>query len=214
MSALLDSIVGSYADDSRRDKQVSLKALAWARVSTDMQEERGQSMPEQLRQIREYAEANGIEILEEYYEAASAFKKNSHRDEFDKMLARAKSDRTVNAILVHDYSRFSRDSLGARLLVRELLQAGVRVISLNDMEVDTESVAGVYMEAITFAKNEAYSWEVVCRQNPIGSGYLGGSDHLQDTRSHWCIKWERTQELLRTIRRSECLTFKSRSRSA
>ena len=141
MSALLDSIVGSYADETRRDKKVSLKALAWARVSTDMQEERGQSMPEQLRQIREYAEKNGIEILGEYYEAASAFKKNSHRDEFDKMLARAKSDRIVNAILVHDYSRFSRDSLGARLLVRELLQAGVRVISLNDIEVDTESVA-------------------------------------------------------------------------
>ena len=184
MSALLDSIVGSYADDSRRDKQVLLKALAWARVSTDMQEERGQSMPEQLRQIREYAEANGIAILEEYYEAASAFKKNSHRDEFDRMLARAKSDRTVNAILVHDYSRFSRDSLGARLLVRELLQAGVRVISLNDMEVDTESVAGVYMEAITFAKNEAYSREVAfhtkkgCRANV----------QTRDPETGWCYK--------------------------
>jgi len=184
MSALLDSIVGSYADDSRRDKQVSLKALAWARVSTDMQEERGQSMPEQLRQIREYAEANGVEILEEYYEAASAFKKNSHRAEFDKMLARAKSDREVNAILVHDYSRFSRDSLGARLLVRELLQAGVRVISLNDMEVDTESVTGVYMEAITFAKNEAYSREVAfhtkkgCRANV----------QTRDPETGWCYK--------------------------
>jgi len=80
-----------------------------------------------------------------------------HRAEFDKMLARAKADREINAILVHDYSRFSRDSLGARVLVRELRQAGIRVISLNDLEVDSETVAGVYMEAITFAKNEAYS---------------------------------------------------------
>ena len=141
-------------------------------------------MPEQLRQIREYAEAHGIEILEEYHEAASAFKKNSHRAEFDKMLARAKSDREVNAILVHDYSRFSRDSLGARLLVRELLQAGVRVISLNDMEVDTESVTGVYMEAITFAKNEAYSREVAfhtkkgCRANV----------QTRDPETGWCYK--------------------------
>ena len=200
MSALLDSIVGSYADDSRRDKQVLLNALAWARVSTDMQEERGQSMPEQLRQIREYAETNGIEILEEYYEAASAFKKNSHRDEFDRMLARAKSDKTVNAILVHDYPRFSRDSLGARLLVRELLQAGVRVISLNDMEVDTESVAGEYMEAITFAKNEAYSREVAfhtkkgCRANV----------QTRDPETGWCYKnggqplWgDRSERLIR-----------------
>lgn len=141
MSAFVDSVLGSSCADTPQRATLAVRALAWARVSTDMQEERGQSMPEQLRQIREYAEKNGIEMVEEYHEAASAFKKNSHRDEFDKMLARAKSDRTVNAILVHDYSRFSRDSLGARLLVRELLQVGVRVISLNDMEVDTESVA-------------------------------------------------------------------------
>ena len=184
MNTLLESVIGSYADESRSDKQVSMKALAWARVSTDMQEERGLSMPEQLRQIREYADQHGIEIVGEYHEAASAFKKNSHRAEFDKMLARAKSDREVNAILVHDYSRFSRDSLGARMLVRELLQAGVRVISLNDMEVDTESVAGVYMEAITFAKNEAYSREVAfhtkkgCRANI----------QTRDPETNWCYK--------------------------
>ena len=183
MSALLDSIMENGAGSEVTPSTV-LKALAWARVSTDMQEERGLSMPEQLRQIREYAEAHGIEILEEYHEAASAFKKNSHRAEFDKMLARAKTDKGVNAIIVHDYSRFSRDSLGARMLVRELLQAGVRVISLNDMEVDTESVAGVYMEAITFAKNEAYSREVAfhtkkgCRANV----------QTRDPEAGWCYK--------------------------
>lgn len=184
MNAFLDSVMGSYNDKSKESKSQSLRALAWSRVSTDMQEERGLSMPEQLRQIREYAKEHGIEIVEEFFEAASAFKKNAHRDEFDKMLARAKSDKTVNVILVHDFSRFSRDSLGARLLVRELLQSGVRVISLNDMEIDTESVAGVYMEAITFAKNEAYSREVAfhtkkgCRANI----------QTRDPETGWCYK--------------------------
>ena len=184
MNAFVDSLLGSGETGAHASASPKVSALAWARVSTDMQQERGQSMPEQLRQIREYAERNGIEIVEEYHEAASAFKKNSHRDEFDKMLARAKSDRTVNAILVHDYSRFSRDSLGARLLVRELLKAGVRVISLNDAEVDTESVAGVYMEAITFAKNEAYSREIAfhtkkgCRANV----------QTRDPETGWCYK--------------------------
>ncbi len=32
------------------------KAFAWARVSTTMQDDRGLSIPEQLRQIRLYAE--------------------------------------------------------------------------------------------------------------------------------------------------------------
>ncbi len=184
MSVLLDSVIGLYNGESRCNSEAPIRALAWARVSTDMQEERGLSMPEQLRQIREYAEKNGIEILEEYHEAASAFKKESQRVEFHKMLARAKSDKAVNSILVHDYSRFSRDSLGARILVRDLQKAGVRVISLNDLAFDSDTVAGVYMEAITFAKNEAYSREVAfhtkkgCRANI----------QTRDPDTGWCYK--------------------------
>ena len=53
------------------------RALAWARVSTDMQEERGCSIPEQQRQIREYAAKHDVEIVEEYHEAASAFTKDA-----------------------------------------------------------------------------------------------------------------------------------------
>ena len=62
MSALFDSLLASDGE-TKRQSAATLKALAWARVSTDMQEERGLSIPEQLRQIREYAEANGIVIL-------------------------------------------------------------------------------------------------------------------------------------------------------
>ena len=55
--------------------------------------------------------------------------------------------------------------------MRELRQTGIQVVSLNDPEVDPETVAGVYMEAITFAQDEAYSREVAfhtrkgCRAN-------------------------------------------------
>ncbi len=184
MSALIDDVMSSGDFGPKAGVSAPVNALAWARVSTDMQEERGLSIPEQLRQIREYAARNGIGILEEYHEAASAFKRESQRVEFHKMLDRAKSDKEVNAILVHDYSRFSRDSLGARMLVRELRQAGIRVISLNDLEVDPDTVAGVYVEAITFAKNEAYSREVAfhtkkgCRANV----------QTRDPETGWCYK--------------------------
>lgn len=100
------------------------------------------------------------------------------------MLSRAKAGREVNTILVHDFSRFSQDSLRARLLIRDLRQAGVKIVSLNDLEVDPETVAGVYLEAITFAKNEAYSREVAfhtkkgCRAN-IQTG---------DPETGWCYK--------------------------
>ncbi|HEV2383071.1 MAG TPA: recombinase family protein [Terriglobia bacterium] len=135
-----------------------------------MQEERGLSIPEQLREIREYAQTRGIEIVGEFTEAESAFQHRAKRPEFERMLARARAER-VSMILVHDFSRFSRDSVGAKTLNRQLRGAGIKVVSLNDPELDPETPAGVYLEAITFAKNEAYSREVAfhtrkgCRAN-------------------------------------------------
>jgi len=160
------------------------KAFAWARVSTDAQEDRGLSMPQQLREIRSYATAHDIEIVEEFSEAASAFQREEKRVQFRRMIDRAKAGREVAAILVRDLSRFSRDSARAKILLRDLDAAGVRVISLNDPEMDTETSAGVYMEAITFAKNEAYSREVAfhtrkgCRANA----------QTQDPETGWCYK--------------------------
>ena len=81
MSVLLDSIIKEHEVHALTTPKV-LKAFAWARVSTDMQEEKGLSMPEQLREIRLYAEKNGIEIVQEFSEATSAFKKKSRRVQF------------------------------------------------------------------------------------------------------------------------------------
>jgi DNA invertase Pin-like site-specific DNA recombinase len=161
-----------------------VNAIAWARVSTDMQEARGLSIPEQLREIRAKEDQHGYRIAAEHQETASAFQDDSKRVEFQRMLAIARADPDIGAIVVHDYSRLSRDSLRARTLVRELRQQGIRVISLNDPETDPETVAGVYMEAITFAKNEAYSREVAfhtrkgCRANV----------QTRDPETGWCYK--------------------------
>ncbi len=182
--SLLDELIGGNGAEHSPSPAISLKAIAWARVSTDMQEERGLSIPEQLREIRQYAEKQGIEIVEEFNETASAFQREERRVEFRRMLAAARADKQVSMILVHDFSRFSRDSVRAKALVRELRQAGIRVVSLNDPEIDPESVAGVYMEAITFAKNEAFSREIAfhtrkgCRANV----------QTRDTETGWCYK--------------------------
>jgi len=182
--ALLEALTGSPLTDAEPSNNGKTKALAWARVSTDMQKERGLSIPEQLREIREYAEKDGIEIVEEYQEAASAFQNEQKRVEFHRMIERAKSDSEINVILVHDFSRFSRDSLRAMTWIKELSQAGVRVISLNDPVVDPETVAGVFMGAITHAKNEAQSREIAfhvrkgCRANI----------RTRDPEAGWCYK--------------------------
>jgi hypothetical protein len=68
------------------------RAFAWARVSTGQQEERGLSMPEQLREIRRYAESHGIEIVAEFQEAARAYRYQARRHEFHRMIDRARGD--------------------------------------------------------------------------------------------------------------------------
>ena len=182
-NSLLDELTSVNASITASDPTQPAKALAWARVSTSMQEERGLSIPEQLREIREYADTRKIKIIAEFTEAESAFQQRAKRPEFERMLARAKAEH-VSMILIHDFSRFSRDSLGAKTLVRQLRGLGIKVISLNDPEADPETVAGVYLEAITFAKNEAYSREVAfhtrkgCRANI----------RTRDLETGWCYK--------------------------
>jgi len=74
-------------------------------------------------------------------------------------------------IIVHDFSRFGRDSSRAKSEIQELRRAGVEVISVTDPKVDEDTPAGVFMGAMLFAKNEAYSKEVAfhtrkgCRAN-------------------------------------------------
>jgi site-specific DNA recombinase len=182
-NSLLEELTSVNANIAATFPAQPAKAFAWARVSTSMQEERGLSIPEQLREIREYAHTRKIEIVAEFKEAESAFQQRAKRPEFERMLARAKAEH-VSMILVHDFSRFSRDSLGAKTLVRRLRGLGIKVVSLNDPEADPETVAGVYLEAITFAKNEAYSREVAfhtrkgCRANI----------KTRDPETGWCYK--------------------------
>ena len=182
-SSLFQELTGARANIGAALPAAPAKAFAWARVSTSMQEERGLSIPEQLREIREYAETRGIEIVAEFKEAESAFQHRAKRAEFERMLAQARAEH-VSMILVHDFSRFSRDSVGAKALVRQLREAGIKVVSLNDPELDPETPAGVYLEAITFAKNEAYSREVAfhtrkgCKANV----------QARDAETGWCYK--------------------------
>ncbi len=161
-----------------------VKAFAWARVSTEEQERRGNSIEQQLREIRTFAERRGVEIVREFSEAASAFSRNGKRPEFEKMVGLARADPDINAIIVHDFSRFSRDSLGGRALFRDLRSEDIKVLSVSDPDIDPETEAGVFAEAFTFAKNEAYSRTLAfhtkkgCRANL----------RTRDPKSGYCFK--------------------------
>jgi DNA invertase Pin-like site-specific DNA recombinase len=178
------AMIGMSKAGAKLHDQNPRKGFAWARVSTGQQEERGLSIPEQLREIGRYADAHGIEIVTEFHEAASAFRNQNRRHEFHRMVDRARADRDISAIIVHDFSRFGRDSATAKNDIQELRRAGVEVVSVTDPRADVDTAAGVFMEAITFAKNEAYSKEVAfhtrkgCRANV----------QTRDPETGWCYK--------------------------
>ena len=179
---VLQGILGAALAGGTQGPAPPQRALAWARVSSGQQEERGQSIQEQMLQLRQYAAEHEIEIAEEFTEVASAFQRRERRVEFQRMLTRAKSDRQITAILVHDLSRFSRDALQGQVWIQELREAGVRVISLNDPDIDLETSAGAYMGAFTFAKNEAYSRDIAMATRRGCQGNV----RVRDPETGWC----------------------------
>ncbi len=183
-TALLEAITGESATDEARVNGTKPRAFAWARVSTDMQEKRGESIEQQLREIRSYADRQGIVIAEEFHEAVSAFNGCDKRVVFNRMIEKAKADPDINAIIVHDFSRFSRDSVGGRALFRELRDAGIKVVSVSDPDLDPETSAGLYAEAFTFAKNEAYSREIAFHVRKGCKANL----RARDPGTGWCFK--------------------------
>jgi len=160
VQSLLEDLVGSRAAEEQHLNDAKPKAFAWARVSTEKQEERGLSMPQQLREIHAYAERNGIEIVQEFQEAASAFNHVDKRVEFNRMIERAKSDPSVSIILVHEYSRFSRNFIQAMTLLTQLKNAGVDVVSVMEPSIDLDTTSGLFMGALTHASNEVTSRKI------------------------------------------------------
>ena len=181
---LFSLLFGRCQNDEPSATKKRRNAYAWARVSTVEQEERGLSIPEQLREMRRYSVQNEIDILAEFSEAASAFRHQERRTEFLRMLELVRTKREVSMILVHDYSRFFRDADAAKSLRRELLKIGVRVVSVTEPEIDPETVSGLFMEAFFDASAEGYSRQVAfhthkgCRANI----------KTRDPETGWCFK--------------------------
>ena len=197
IQAIIEEITGKGINEEENLKGSKVRAFAWARVSTEEQERRGLSIPQQLKEIGEYAARRDIEIVEQFHEAASAFSKNGKRPEFDRMIEKAKANPDINAILIHDFSRFSRDSVTGRALLRELRDAGIRVLSVNDPDFDPETESGVYTEAFTFAKNEVYSRTLAmhvkkgCRANVNARDPESGLCFKNGAKPLWGYKAER-----------------------
>src|SRR4030067_452063 len=120
-------------------------ALAYARVSTKEQAEKGFSIPAQLKAIREYAKSHDFKILEEFVDEGESAK-TSDRPEFRKMIKKCQKDKAIDAIVVHKIDRFSRNNIDFYAYKAILKKEGVRLLSVTE-NID-ENPSGEFIENV------------------------------------------------------------------
>lgn len=129
-----------------------LKAALYARVSSEEQAKRENSIPAQLRALRDYCQKNSIEIYGEYTDEAITGQIGD-RPAFQRMLSAAYAGE-INLILVHKFDRFARKVELSRSIKTNLKNANVNVISITEPIED--SPMGFFMEGLYELMAEYY----------------------------------------------------------
>ena len=103
----------------------------YARVSTVKQAEKDLSIPDQLRQMRDWCARSGYAVAMEYVELGRTAT-DDRRPMFQQMIAEATMDPPpFEAIIVHSQSRFFRDAIDFGLYERQLNKANVQLVSIT-----------------------------------------------------------------------------------
>ena len=130
------------------------KAVIYARYSSDSQTE--QSIEGQLRVCEEYAERNGIVILDTYIDRAMSGT-NDNRPDFQRMIKNS-AKKEWDFVLVYKLDRFSRNKYETTLHKHTLSTNGVKVLSAMENIPDTPE--GIILESLLEGMNQYYSAEL------------------------------------------------------
>jgi len=116
------------------------RVAIYSRVST---KDKGQDVQNQLRQLRDFCERQGFEIVREYVDHASG--KRSDRDAFQEMFADA-SRREFDVVLFWALDRFSREGVFNTLQQLERLTFyGIGYRSFTEQYLDS---CGMFRDAV------------------------------------------------------------------
>ncbi|MCI9367406.1 MAG: recombinase family protein [Oscillospiraceae bacterium] len=135
---------------------MSANAVIYARFSSDRQRE--ESIEGQLRECREYANKNGIRVIDSYIDRAlSASKDTDKRLDFQRMI-RDSGKHLFDTVLVWKLDRFARNRYDSAHYKNLLKKNGVRVVSAT--EHITEGPEGIILESMLEGMAEYYSAEL------------------------------------------------------
>jgi site-specific DNA recombinase len=111
------------------------RAILYARVSTDEQARSGYSLAQQIEALREYANREGYEVLEEVSDPgqSGASLERPGMDRVRDLVAAG----GVSVVLAQDRDRFAREPAYHYLIRREFEEHGTKIRALNDRGDDT-----------------------------------------------------------------------------
>ena len=157
-------------------------AFAYARVSTKEQAEKRNSIPEQFNRIQKFANIENINIINTFSDSDSAFH-DENRTDFNEMIQLALIQRP-NFIILDDSSRLARTRQVAIETKNSLRSHGIEILYASEPNIDTNSVAGFWLEGIQEIKNEATSREIAFHTKKGMTGNL----NQRDSETGWCYK--------------------------
>ena len=132
-----------------------LKAIVYARVSTQKQAEKEISIPAQIELAKKFAQENDIEIVKVFADEGISGT-ISNRPAFQEAIAFCK-DEKIPIFLVYDTSRFSRDRIDAAFYKRQLRKHGTEVVYFGIPIPKVEGATGDLTEGLFELLDDYYS---------------------------------------------------------
>lgn len=134
--------------------------VIYARYSCEKQND--QSIESQLRVCRDFAEKNGLTIIDTYADRATTGT-NDNRAEFQRMLSDAEKPVLWDIVLVYTIDRFGRNSIEIALNKQKLKKNHKTLISATQRTSEnidgTKNLDGILLENVYIGLAEYYSAE-------------------------------------------------------
>src|SRR6266699_4469308 len=154
------------------------RAVIYCRVSTDKQEQDGESLDYQEDKCRRYAELHDLEVITVLREAKSGFIHYSLREKLT-LARQLVRDGMADMIIVFDLRRFSRNFVHSAMIFEEIENAGGEVVSVSE-NIDN-SITGKLIRSIIAWSAESERHKIVEYANrrwqtrvemglPVGTG--------------------------------------------
>lgn len=116
------------------------RAVALVRVSTSGQEENGFGLDAQKRAVTEYAENNGIELVELFEEVGSGYRPLEERDvlgDLQNFILEPKNK--INLVIVPSLDRIAREVGAQETFLNKLERNNIKIVSVKEPDLDDSS---------------------------------------------------------------------------